>query len=124
MSNVEVCVVDARKITKKEMFNRIMVAMAENEEIVAFCQHEIELLEKKANKSRNSKGKQENEVIKNEILEILASAENPMTVGNLMVALGNRFSNQKITALVSALVKEEKVERIVEKRVAYFALAE
>lgn len=120
MSNVE----NAKKVTKKEMFNRIMVAMAENEEIVAFCQHEIELLEKKANKSSNSKGKQENEVIKNEILEILATAENAMTVGNLMVALGNRFSNQKITALVSALVKEEKVERIVEKRVAYFALAE
>ena len=118
MSNVE------KKVTKKEMFNRIMVAMAENEEIVAFCQHEIELLEKKANKSGNSKQKQENEGIKAEIVAILEGAEKAMTVGQLMVALGNRFSNQKVTALVSALVKEETVVRIVEKRVAYFALAE
>lgn len=113
-----------KKVTKKEMFNRIMVAMAENEEIVAFCQREIELLDKKSSKSGDSKKKAENEKVKAQIVEILTNSETPMTVGQLMVALNNGFSNQRVSALLTQLKGENTVERTVEKRVAYFSIKE
>ena len=36
-----------KKMTKKEMFTLIATLNASNQEIVDFCNHEIELLEKK-----------------------------------------------------------------------------
>lgn len=112
-----------KKITKREMFNRI-IATVTDEEIKAFCQREIELLDNKKARSGQSKTQKENENIKAKIVEILTNAENPMTVGQIMVALGNEFSNQKVTSLLTQLKAETKVERIVEKRVAYFTLVD
>ena len=45
-------------MTKKEMFNLIATVNADNAEIVAFCEKEIELLSRKRS-SVNSKAKKE-----------------------------------------------------------------
>ena len=43
-------------MTKKEMFAYIANEMKGNEEVVNFCNHEIELLEKKASNKSATKG--------------------------------------------------------------------
>lgn len=63
----------------------------------------------------------ENEGIKATILEVLAAGDN-LTVSEVVAALGNKFSNQKVSALMAALVKEGKVEKVVDKRKSLFHL--
>ena len=53
------------KVTKKDMFNEV-ITIAEGlgrQDIVDFANHEIELLEKKASKSRQTKTQKENEAL-------------------------------------------------------------
>ena len=52
-----------KKITKKDRFNQLLAidGVSANDELVAFIQHEIELLEKKAGKSGSTKQQKENE---------------------------------------------------------------
>ena len=71
-----------------------------------------------------TKTQKENEVIKAEILNYLSDGEKH-TVTEIMAnvpALGEA-SNQKATALVSALYKAELIKREEIKRKAYFSLA-
>lgn len=111
------------KMTKRDMFTAIKANLTDPEQI-AFIEHEIELLAKRNSKSGKPTAKQtENENLKAVILSHLSDV--PVTIGELMKAdglVGN--SNQKLTALMSALVRDGKAVRTVEKRVAYFTLAE
>lgn len=64
-----------------------------------------------------------NEVLKGKVLEVLTAE--PATVTDLMgrdAELG-ALSNQKVSALVNALVDEGKAVKTVEKRKSYFARA-
>ena len=66
----------------------------------------------------------ENEGTKGVILEVLSNVTEPVTIADmqkLSTALG-ALSNQKITALVSQLVKADAIVRTEEKGKAYFAL--
>ncbi len=77
-----------------------------------------------AGERKPSKAQKENEAIKAEILNFLADGEKH-TVTEIMAgvpALGEA-SNQKATALVSALYKAELIKREEIKRKAYFSLA-
>lgn len=60
-----------------------------------------------------------NEAIKEQILAVLTTE--PATVGDIMKATGIE-SNQKTTALLTQLLKDEKVVRCVEKGKAHYAL--
>ena len=112
-------------MTKKEMFEVIATAMADNAEVVEFCNHEIALLEKRyANKSTKPSKKQvENEALKGRIVEVLKSADAPMTISEIKERLGEDFTSQKISALLTQLVKADTVVKTYEKKVAYFGLA-
>ena len=58
------------KKTKKEMFNFIKSKMADNAEVVAFCDHELELLERKNNAERKPTVNQlDNKKIRKVVLE-------------------------------------------------------
>lgn len=46
-----------KKMTKKEMFNVIINGMADNADVVAFCENEIALIEKKAAKAKETAAK-------------------------------------------------------------------
>ena len=122
-----------KKITKREMFAQV-IAMAQGkevavsaEDIVAFAEHEIELLEKKA----GSKSKKEvatdaeNARLMEVIVETLTGAENPMTVSEVMGAnaeLGE-LSNQKVSALMKKLTDTGRVKKGTEKRKSVFSIA-
>jgi len=112
-------------MTKKEMFNAIAVKVADNAEMVAFINHEIELLDKKASRKTPSKTQKANEGVKATILEVLADFDAPVTVSELIAtdALGE-YTNQKVSALLRQLIEGGKVVKTTDKKVSRFALAE
>lgn len=114
------------KVTKRERFEQIKALVSDNEELVAFIDHEIELLTKKNSRSgKPTKTQVENESIKATIFETLLASGKPMTVTQLLATdkLAD-LSNQKVSALLTQLRKENKVVRTVEKKVAFYSIAE
>lgn len=118
----------SNKVTKKEMFTRIL-AIADvqaNAEMVAFINHEIELLDRKNSAKKATPQQAENEKIKEKILEILTE---PMTATQIMNAVQpffeTAFTNQRISALLRQLGKKgtQQVNKFQEKRVTYFERA-
>lgn len=121
-----------KKITKKEMFAQV-IAMAQGEEvtvtmeeIVAFAEHEIELLNKKAgSKSKKETANDaENARLMGVIKNVLLNAEKPMTISEIMAdndELGE-LSNQKVSALMKKLVDAKEVNKDVDKRKSVFSI--
>lgn len=112
-------------MTKKEMYAEI-VALAtaqDRQDIVDFCEHEVQLLSRKRSSSKPTKTQVENEAIKEEIVAVLGEADEKMTVGQILKALEGDYTSQKISALCRQLVNAEKVEKTIEKKVSYFSLA-
>lgn len=118
----------SNKITKREMFTR-MLAIADvqaNTEMVAFINHEIELLDRKNSAKKATPQQAENEKIKEKILEILTE---PMTATQVMNAIQpffeTAFTNQRISALLRQLGDKgtKQVKKYREKRVTYFEKA-
>ena len=98
-----------KKMTKRDYFNTLLgiAEVKANPELVKFIDHELELA---------------NEGIKSVILETLAENEKMMTISEMQkvnAELGE-LSNQRISALVRQLLADGKVERVEEKRKAYF----
>ena len=105
-------------MTKKEMFAEIRKVVADNAEMVAFIDHEIELLDRKSGSPRKpTKIQVENDGFKAEV-------DAPVTIKGLCEVCGSiaDFSNQRITHLLTDLRKDGKVTRTYVKKVAYFAL--
>jgi hypothetical protein len=110
-------------MTKREMFNLIATVNADNQEIVDFCNHEIELLDnKKTSPRKPTKNQLENVQFKQDILDVLMVADAPMSIKELMVACESiaDLSNQRITRLLTDLRKDGKVYRTSIKKVAHF----
>lgn len=118
---------NVKKMTKRDYFNQLL-AIAEvkaNAELEKFINHELELL---AKKNASSSGKltptQEiNEKIKESIMECLMAEPNRMfTITEMLKEFEccADLSNQRLSALVRQLKDDGKVERIEEKRKAYF----
>ena len=115
----------ANKITKKEMFTMIKAQVKDNAEMVAFIDHEIELLDKKASNKKATKTQEANVGIKSTILAVLEGAK-PMTVTEMQGASAElgELSNQKVSALVRQLVEAGKVVKTIDKKVSRFSLAD
>ena len=115
------------KVTKKDRFMEIMEIANEmnREDLVDFCKHEIELLEKKASKSSESKSKKENAELMNILYEELAEIGKAVTIGEFMklspTVVEKELSNQKISSLFTKM-KDEKIHRVVIKGKAYFSV--
>ena len=117
----------ANKITKREIIT-IMLAdenIKGNEMYVTYLEHELELLDKKAEK----RGKSDEELaeiarLKSLITDTLATVGKG-TVSEIQKAnseLGD-LSNQKVTSLLKALKEEGVVIRATEGRKTIFSLA-
>ena len=78
-------------------------------------------LAKKHIKKQTEKDKA-NEAIMDSIANILSDGSKK-TVTEIMVALGNEYTSQKVTALVRKMKEDGTVIRTVDSRVAYFSLA-
>ena len=114
----------ANKITKAQMFANIkaVAGVAENAEMVAFLDKEIELVNKRNSRksSKPSKAQIENAGIKESIATVLANADNGLTVTEISKALEGDYSTQKVSALLRQM---DNVVKTYEKKVARFTLA-
>ena len=117
-----------KKITKRENFTTIQNILLEKgyNDLADVMAHEIELLDKKANGSTNkgpTKTQVENESFKNAILDCMEPGVR-YTITDLMTIVPELSgkTNQKVNSLVTQLKNDNKVERIYEKRVAYFSV--
>ena len=116
-----------KKLTKREKFEMLakIGAVAENPILAEFVEHELELL---AKKNASGTGKMTvvqiaNEGIKEEILAGLGAEPNRLfTISEMQKAIPccAELSNQRVSALIRQLVADGKVERVEEKRKAYF----
>lgn len=113
-------------MTKREAFAKIREIVIEDEALVAFVDHEVELLNKKNSAPKAPTAKQlENEDYKSMILSHMGDGK--MTVSEIVDTIfggaGIEITNQRASALVTALVNDGKLIRTVEKRKAYFSVA-
>ena len=118
------------RITKKDHYNELLAIeeVAANPSLVAFIEHEKELLAKKnaTNGERKpTKTQIANEGIKAEILDTLANCGQGVTCSELLKANESlaEYSSQKIVALLRQLVADGSATREVVKGKAYFAKA-
>jgi len=117
------------KMTKKDWFEvvkGIVVASgdARVDEMVAFIDHEVELLNKRSAKSGQTKTQKENVGIMDTIKEVLVDMGKPVTITEMQAdeRLAG-FSNQKLSALVKQLVAKNEVVRTEDKKKAFFSIA-
>ena len=119
---------NTKKMTKRDYFNTLLgiAEVKANPELVKFIDHELELLAKKNSAEKKPTAVQiANEGIKSVIVDTLAENGGKMTISEMQKAnaeLGE-LSNQRISALVRQLLADGKVERVEEKRKAYFKIA-
>ena len=113
----------------------MVLGMAEvqaNVELVEKLTKMKEQFEKKNKSSVGADGKKvltveqrKNEVLKETILEVLARYEEPKQVKDLISENEEltEYTGQKISALITQLVKAEKVVKVADKKVSKFQLA-
>lgn len=117
----------ATKMTKKDNYSAIRTILEElhNDELIAFIDHEIELLDKRnsSKTGKMTKTQIENVGIKAKILEVLNTSDKPMTATEVMKSIGGDYSLNKISALLTQMADKDKdntVERTEVKGKAYF----
>lgn len=120
-----------KKMTKRDYFNKIMTTMANDTEIVEFCKHEIELLDKK---KTNGKAKVNETLDKSLDLVYNALAEigSPCTATELIAksdlsAIANDLgvvTTQKVSSYLNKLVDSGKVSKVIDKKKTYFSIVE
>jgi len=117
-----------KKFTKKDNFNAIIdllenTPIANRPDLVEFCKHEIELLDKK--KSKETKSQKENTILMEKLLTDLEKIGNAVTISEFMklseTVQKEGLSNQKISSLFSKM-KDVSIERTVVKGKAYFSV--
>lgn len=129
------------KITKKAYFaivkDIVEASNVDNKaDIVAFLDHEVELLNKKSGKSKATPTQAANAVTLNVIKEVLSELDKPVTITELLTDVrlqsyieitkdGEKIiamTNQKLSSLIKKLVDAHEVIRTEEKKKAYFSL--
>lgn len=120
-----------RKVTKKERFEMIkeivLNACVENEaEMIEFIDNEINLLNKKRASGAKTATQKENEVLVERLYEVLAEIGRPVTVSELQKENEEfgAMSNQKVSALMKKLKDAGRVNKVDDKKKAYFSIAE
>ena len=118
-----------KKMTKREKFEMLanIPAVAENEMLMEFIAHELELLAKKNVSATGEKKltatQLANEGLKSEIFDHMATNPNRLfTISELIKEVPScaELSTSKVSAMLTQLIKAEKVERISDKRKSYF----
>ena len=120
----------ATKMTKKDWYNELKevvetVQPSNAEGMLDFINHEIDLLNAKAQKHSKTKVQKENEVVIDKIILSLSTCDAPITVTELMTLNEEmqKYSNQKLSALLKQLVDNGKVVKTYDKKKALFSLA-
>ena len=113
-----------KKLTKRDHFNTLLTIeeVKSNPDLVAFINNELNLLAKKNSAAKTPTAPQTlNEELKTAILAFMKPDEK-YTVSAFIKEVPECAdkSNQKISAMMVQLISENKVEKIIEKRVSYF----
>ena len=117
----------ANKTTKAQMFAMIKALdeVQQNAEMVAFIDHELELLTKKANTKKANAETEANEQYISLIRNVLATATEPMIVSDIQKADPTLagLSNQKVSSLIRTMIKNLEVIKVTNKKKSTFKLA-
>lgn len=111
-------------MTKRENYAelRTLALAGARSDLVAFIDHEVELLDKKNKAPKKATRTQiENEGLKDRILDLLSGSVEPLTATAIGEVLG--ISVNKASALLTQLKEDNSVTRTVVKRKAYFSVA-
>ena len=119
-----------KKMTKRDYFNILRNAYptsaADYDSVVAFIDHELELLDHKNSAIRKPTAKQAaNESVKALILDHMEVGKR-YTITDMLkeFPFEEEFTNQRVSALVRQLLLENKVIREEEKGKAYFSVGD
>ena len=117
-----------KRITKRDNYNELLSIVTElgREDLINFVNHELELLDNRANRNTLTKTQKENLETIEVIYDALAELAKPVTITEIQEAnneLGE-LSNQKISALLKKLVDSNRVVKVTEKGKSYFSIAE
>ena len=113
------------KKTKRDLFLEVREVVAGNEELVAFVDHELELLDKKAS-TKSTKVNDEQIALMDKIINALNEIGRSVTISELQKENAEmaEYSNQKLSAMLKKLVDNKQVTKIVDKKKSYFMIAE
>ena len=113
--------------TKKEMFNIIKEAMSDNAEVVAFVEHELELLERKNSAERKPTVNQlDNKKVKKVVLEKIGTNSYTITEIIKNVLANTEWADltcSRMTAIATQMAEDGDLIREVVKRKAYYKKA-
>lgn len=109
-------------MTQFEIYNTIKTAMADNADVVAFCDKQIAAIERK--KAKDAEKSAEKQAFLDEIYATLASFDEPVTSKTVALRMGEDVSSRKVAANMRFLVEDGRAEKVAEnsKTFAYKAL--
>lgn len=115
----------ANKKTKREFFGEIKEIVKGNAELVAFIDHELELLDKKTS-AKSTKVNTEQVELMDKIVNALNKIGRSVTISELQKENAEmaEYSNQKLSAMLKKLVDNKQVTKMIDKKKSYFMVAE
>ena len=115
----------ANKKTKREFFGEIREIVKDNTELVAFIDHELELLDKKTS-AKSTKVNTEQVELMGKIVNALNKIGRSVTISELQKENAEmaEYSNQKLSAMLKKLVDNKQVTKMIDKKKSYFMDAE
>ena len=115
----------ANKKTKREFFGEIREIVEGNAELVAFIDHELELLDKKTS-AKSTKVNTEQVELMGKIVNALNKIGRSVTISELQKENAEmaEYSNQKLSAMLKKLVDNKQVTKMIDKKKSYFMVAE
>ena len=123
---------NTKKMTKKDYFNILKdsypVDASNYDEVIAFLDHEIELLARKNSADKKPTAQQKaNATVADAIFNHMNDEYNRLfTVTEIQkeVASCADLTNQRVSAILRGMIAEGKVDRIEDKRKAYFRIVQ
>ena len=116
-----------KKTTKREMFNIIKTAMSDNAEVVAFVDHELELLARKTSAERKPTVNQlDNKKSKKVVLEKIGTNSYTITEIIKNVLANTEWADltcSRMTAIATQMAEDGDLNSDVVKRKAYYKKA-
>ena len=115
----------ANKKTKREFFGEIKEIVKGNAELVAFIDHELELLNKKTS-AKSTKVNTEQVELMGKIVNALNKIGRSVTISELQKENAEmaEYSNQKLSAMLKKLNDSGEVKKIVDGKKSLFTIPE
>ena len=116
-----------KKITQKELYERIKAHMSTDNEVVDFCDKKIAQLNSKTSKADEKKSAEQNEIM--ESIKYVLSVKGGLSCTEIMKEVnatdGTDYSLNKISSMLRKLGSEgtNEVVKVMDKKVARFSLA-